>query len=406
MNRSLLLAVLASTAMAGPAIGQTMDHSMHNMPGMTMPAKPAAKAAPKPKAKAATKRRTPARSAAPHRARSAQAPAVDPHAGHDMSGMQGMDMGAQQAATPAADPHAGHDMSTMPGMTAPAANGQDAHAGHDMNAMPGMAMPGMTMDGAQGGAKVGTDLPPGDKPAPAPSGDHLADRFYGAAAMAKSREDDLRREHGGLTYYQVLFNLAEYQARKGRDGYRWDGEAWVGGDVNRLWLKSEGEGSFGKSLDTAEVQALFSHALDPYWNIQAGVRYDIKPDPSRTYATVGIEGLAPYWFEVEGALFLSNKGEVLARAEGYYDQRITNYFTLQPRIEANFSAQDVPETGTGSGLTDLEAGLRLRYEGSREISPYIGVSWERQFGDTARFTRARGDSTGGFSFVAGVRTWF
>ncbi len=404
MNRSLLLAGLASAVVAGPVFGQSMDHSMHNMPGMTMPAKPAAKATPKPARKAAakpaSKRKAQVRRA-PRRAQAAPARVADPHAGHDMSGMQGMDMGAQQQPAPAQDPHAGHDMSAMPGMGSPAAAGQDPHAGHDMSAMPGMAM-----DGSQTGAKIGTDLPPGNKPAPAPPGDHLADRFWGADAMASSRENDLRREHGGMTYYQVLFNLAEYQARKGSDGYRWDGEAWVGGDINRLWLKSEGEGGFGKALESAEVQALYSHALDPYWNLQAGVRYDFKPNPSRTYATIGIEGLAPYQFEVEGALFLSDKGDVLARAEGYYDQRITNYFVLQPRVEANFAAQDVRETGIGSGLTDLEAGLRLRYEGRREFAPYIGVSWERQFGDTARFSRARGDDTGGFSFVAGVRTWF
>jgi copper resistance protein B len=323
--------------------------------------------------------------------------------------MSGMTMGQ----APATDPHAGHDMSSMPGMNpAPAASAGD-HATHDMPGMSGMQMaPGQTMQHdmssmpGMAAAPTGTDLKPGNKPAPAPAPDHLADRFWGAKAMADSRKDDLISEHGGMTYYQVLFNLAEYQARKGRDGYRWDGEAWIGGDINRLTLKSEGEGSFGKPLEQAEVQALYSHALDPYWNLQAGVRYDFKPNPSRTYATVGIEGLAPYWFQVEGALFLSDKGDVLARAEGYYDQRITNYFVLQPRVEANFSAQDIPETGTGSGLTDLEAGLRLRYEGRREFAPYIGVSWERQFGDTARFTRARGDSTGGFSFVAGVRTWF
>ncbi|KQM37835.1 MULTISPECIES: copper resistance protein B [Sphingomonas] len=404
MNRSLLLAGLASAVVAGPVFGQSMDHSMHNMPGMTMPAKPAAKATPKPARKAAAKpaaKRKAQVRRAPRRAQAAPARVADPHAGHDMSGMQGMDMGAQQQPAPAQDPHAGHDMSAMPGMGSPAAAGQDPHAGHDMSAMPGMAM-----DGSQTGAKIGTDLPPGNKPAPAPPGDHLADRFWGADAMASSRENDLRREHGGMTYYQVLFNLAEYQARKGSDGYRWDGEAWVGGDINRLWLKSEGEGGFGKALESAEVQALYSHALDPYWNLQAGVRYDFKPNPSRTYATIGIEGLAPYQFEVEGALFLSDKGDVLARAEGYYDQRITNYFVLQPRVEANFAAQDVRETGIGSGLTDLEAGLRLRYEGRREFAPYIGVSWERQFGDTARFSRARGDDTGGFSFVAGVRTWF
>lgn len=401
MIRTFLLAGIAPLALATPALGQTMDHSMHNMPGMTMPAKPAAKQKAKAAAKPATKRKAPVRRTAPRRAQPAKAQAADPHAGHDMSGMQGMDMGGQQQAAPIQDPHAGHDMSAMPGMAASTDAGQDPHAGHDMSTMSGMAMPG-----DQSAAKVGTDLPPGNKPAPSSAGDHLADRFWGADAMASSRENDLRREHGGMTVYQILFNLAEYQARKGGDGYRWDGEAWIGGDINRFTMKTEGEGTFGKPLEQAEVQALYSRALDPYWNLQAGVRYDFKPNPSRTYATVGIEGLAPGWFEVEGALFLSDKGDVLGRAEGYYDQRITNWFVLQPRVEANFSAQDVPETGTGSGLTDLEAGLRLRYEGRREFAPYIGVSWERQFGDTARFTRARGDSTGGFSFVAGVRTWF
>lgn len=268
------------------------------------------------------------------------------------------------------------------------------HAGHDMAGMP-MA----------GRARVGTDLPAGKAPAPAAQPGLAASRFWGAEAMADA-DRDLRREHGGMTYHQVMFNIAEYQARKGADGYRWDGELWIGGDIDRFTVKSEGEGTLGSGVEQAEVQALYSRALDPYWNLQVGVRHDFRPKPSRTYATIGIEGLAPYWFEVEGALFLSDRGDVTARAEAYYDQRITQDLVLQPRVEANFSAQDVPELGTGSGLTDLEAGLRLRYERRRKFAPYVGVSWERQFGDTARSSRARGDGTGGFSFVAGVRAWF
>ena len=403
--KALLLAGMGALIVVAPATAQTMDHSMMpgmSMPGMKMPAKkPAAK--PKPAA-----RKAPAKKPSPRKvpAKRSVVPAADPHAGH---AMPSMDMGGAKPA----DPHAGHDMSGMQGMTmrpAPATAAGE-HAGHDLSAMPGMqmapgqpmqhdmaSMPGMT-------APVGTDLKPGNAPAPAPAPGLAASRYYGEAAMSAA-DDDLRREHGGMTYYQVLFNLAEYQARKDGDGYRWDGEAWIGGDINRLTLKSEGEGTFGKPLEAAEVQALYSRALDPYWNLQAGVRYDFKPNPSRTYATVGIEGLAPYWFDVEGALFLSDKGDVLARAEAWYDERVTQFFVLQPRVEANFAAQDVRRDGIGSGLTDLELGLRLRYEKSRELAPYIGVSWERQFGDTARFTRARGDDTGGFSFVAGVRTWF
>ena len=149
-------------------------------------------------------------------------------------------------------------------------------------------------------------------------------------------------QHGGQTFYQVLLNVAEYQFHSGRDGYRWDGEAWYGGDINRLWLKSEGEGEFRRGLDSAEVQALYSRAIDPYFNLQAGVRQDFGRGPKRTYATVGVEGLAPGFFEVEGALFLSTKGDVLGRVEGYYDQRVTQRLILQPRAEFNFSAQDVP----------------------------------------------------------------
>jgi copper resistance protein B len=124
--------------------------------------------------------------------------------------------------------------------------------------------------------------------------------------MARAR-DALSREHGRGTFHQIMFNLAEYQAHKGGDGYRWDGEAWFGGDINRLTLKSEGEGAVRGGVDSAEVQALYSRAIDPYWNLQAGVRQDIRPRPARAYATIGVEGLMPYMFEVEGALFLSNK---------------------------------------------------------------------------------------------------
>ena len=254
-------------------------------------------------------------------------------------------------------------------------------------------------------APAGTDLPAGNAPAPAPAPDHAADRFWDAEAQARSR-DQLRREHGGGTFSQLMFNLAEYQARAGGDGYRWDGEAWIGGDIDRLTLKSEGGGAFREGVESAELQALYSHAVGSYFNLQAGLRLDFQPGPSRTYATIGFEGLAPYWFEVEGALFLSNKGDLLGRLEGYYDQRITQKLILQPMAELNFALQDVAETGTGSGLSDLELGLRLRYEIVKEFAPYVGVEWARKVGDTARFARAAGEDANGVSFVMGVRAWF
>ena len=300
----------------------------------------------------------------------APAPAVDPHAGHKMPAV--------------ADPHAGHDMGVA--KTAAQATAVDPHAGHNMAAL-------ATAD------IIGTAR------APAPPTDHAADTIWGTAAIAPSRAA-LRREHGGFTGSMILFNLAEFQARKGSDGYRWEGEGWFGGDVDRFVVKTEGDGDVRGALGEAEVQALYSRAFDPWWNLQAGVRYDIRPDPQRAYATLGIEGLAPYWFKASGALFVSNKGELRARIEGFYDQRITQRLILQPRAEIEASAQAIPEIGVGAGLSSIEVGLRLRYEIAREFAPYIGVEWAGTTGETARFARVADERTSGVSYVAGIRFWF
>lgn len=242
-------------------------------------------------------------------------------------------------------------------------------------------------------------------PSPPVPSDHAADAIWGADAMAPSRTA-LSREHGGMAMGQVMLDIAEVQFRRGREGYRWESEGWWGGDVNRFTLKSEGEGRYGQKIEAAEVQALYSRAIGPYYNLQAGVRQDIATGPNRTYAAIGVEGLAPYWFETEATLFLSDKGDVTARAEAWYDQRITQRLILQPRGEANFAAQNVPEQGIGRGITNVEAGLRLRYEIAREFAPYLGVSWERKLGRSATYARADGEDIGGVAFVLGIRAWF
>ena len=298
---------------------------------------------------------------------------------------------------------------SMPGMDMGTPTPTPTPPEHDMASMPGMAMPPTTAapapDGAMDHAMTGTALPAGDGTAPAPPTDRAADRYYGAEAIAAAMTA-LQREHGGQTLSMIQFNLAELQVRNGRDGYRWDGEGWFGGDIDRFVVKSEGRGDLGGRLDEAEVQALYSRAIGPYFNLQAGVRQDIRPQPARTYATVGIEGLAPYWFEVAGALFVSDKGDVLARAEGTYDQRITQRLILQPRVELNFAAQDVRTNGIGAGLSDAELGLRLRYEIEREFAPYVGISYDAKVGRTARFARANRERASAVSLVFGVRTWF
>lgn len=223
--------------------------------------------------------------------------------------------------------------------------------------------------------------------------------------MRRAREL-LRNEHGAITTHNVLVDQLEARITDGRDGYFVNAQAWYGGDIDRLWLKTEIESDFDRTPEQAELQALWSHALDPWFNFQAGVRYDIKPSPERAHMVVGIQGLAPYWFEVDGAFFLSDKGDLTARVEAEYDQLITQRLILQPRVEVDFAMQDVPEIGVGSGLSRAELGLRLRYEIVKEFAPYIGVEYSRAFGNTADFVRAEGDKAGRVGFVIGVRAWF
>lgn len=260
------------------------------------------------------------------------------------------------------------------------------------------------MEGMDHGAHGAMDEEVGSEPPPAPPADHAADAVFGAAAMAPSR-DQLREEHGGSLNWKVMIDEAEWRARDGEDGYAWNGEAWFGGDINRFVVKSEGEGS-GGDLEDAELQLLYSRAISPYFDLQAGLRQDLQDGPKRTYATFGFEGLAPYWFETEGTVFLSNKGEALARLEGSYDLRFTQRLILQPRAEMNLSAQDIPELELGSGVTDLELGLRLRYEVTREFAPYVGVTYGRKFGGTADYAKALGQDDSETSFIVGVRAWF
>ena len=432
--KRLLILLAAASALTAPALAQ---HSGHHMPGHSMPmpkAKP--KPAPKPvarrtpvKPKPSAKAKPAAKKAAPKKAaakpapkkpvaeraatkkpapkkplpKRAAKPAADPHAGHDIS----------TSATTQADPHAGHDMSAAPAtqadphaghdMSAQPANQADPHAGHDMGAAASDPHAGHQM----GGSATQTPAPPkGPAPAGAFSGPaHAADLIYSPAAMAEARAES-REEHGSMETYKVLVDQLEAKVRDGRDGYAWDAQAWYGGDIDKLWLKTEGEGDFGRSPESAEVQALWSHAIDPWFDLQAGVRYDIQPNPERAHLVLGVQGLAPYWFEVDAAAFLSNKGDLTARVEAEYDLRLTRQLILQPRIEVDLAAQDVPELGIGSGLSSAEVGARLRYELRPEFAPYVGVEYERAFGDTADFSRAAGEDVGGWSFLVGLRTWF
>ena len=394
----ILLAACAGLPLASPANAQmNMNMPGMSMPGMKMPAakKPMAKKAasrPPSKKKQTTVTKKGALAKQPRKPSRNHSKVAK--ARNDISSMPGMTMPADHDMKnmPSMTPSPAHDMSSMPGMAIP--------AGQDTKDMPGMAMPA-----TPAADESGTNLPAGNAPPPPVPTDHAADQAYGAAAMAMGLHH-LQQFHGGQQTGQLLVNIAEYQATRGRDGYQWVGQAWYGGDLNRLWVKSQGDGEVKRGVSRAEVQALYSHAIGPYFNLQGGVRYDFKPNPSRTYATIGIEGLAPSFFDIEAALFLSNKGELMGRLEGTIDQRITQRLILQPRVEINAAAQSSRAIGVGSGLSDIEAGLRFRYDIRREFSPYVGVQYKRAFGTTGRYLREAGARQGGWSVVTGIRTWF
>jgi copper resistance protein B len=223
--------------------------------------------------------------------------------------------------------------------------------------------------------------------------------------MVKAREEVLS-EGGAQRTYFILFNQLEAQVADGHEGLSWNGQAWYGGDLHKILFKTEGSASLnGDGVDDAEIQALYSRAIAPYWDVQAGVRYDLEPE-GLAHGVVAVQGLAPYWFEVDASAFLSEKGDLTARLEAEYEFRLTQRLILQPRVEANIAAQAIAEREIGSGLTNLDAGLRLRYEIKREFAPYIGVEWQGSFGGTKDLIDAAGGDGDQTVFVAGVRTWF
>ncbi|CAN5254860.1 copper resistance protein B [soil metagenome] len=294
---------------------------------------------------------------------------------------------ASLIAAPAFSQHADHPNSTPAAQQKPA---PDPHAGHDMDT----------------GTGSSSTPPEGPPPPAAFSGPrHAADVLFDPSAMDEARER-LRADQGAISSFRLMIDQGETRVYDGRDGYLWDAQGWYGGDIDKLWLKTEGEGSFGEKTEQAEVQALWSRAITPWFDVQAGARYDFAPEPERGHLVVGLQGLAPYLFEIDAAAFLSDEGDVSARLEAEYELLITQRLILQPRAEVNLAAREVRERGIGSGVNDVELGLRLRYEFAREFAPYVGVDWERKLGTTADFARAEGEDVGDISFVAGLRLWF
>ncbi len=203
--------------------------------------------------------------------------------------------------------------------------------------------------------------------------------------------------------------LDQFEFRDGDDAnpFVLEGQLWLGYDLNKLWIKTEYESLQGET-EAAEIQALYSKAISAYWDFQAGVRRDLEWDalPGRNWAVIGFQGLSPYFFEVDTALFIGESGRNALRLEAEYELLFTQKLILTPEIEVNFYTQNDAETGSGSGLSNAEIGFRLRYEIRREFAPYIGINWEKKFGNTADFSKLNGDSTRETQIVVGIRIWF
>ncbi len=216
-------------------------------------------------------------------------------------------------------------------------------------------------------------------------------------ALAGNEDDPL--------LYKVMIDRFEVRDTEENHPLALDGQVWVGRDLQKLWFKTEAERVGGKT-EHIELQALYSRAISPYWDVQLGLRKDFQPTPGRSWVALGFQGLAPYFFEIDAALFIGESGRTALRLQAEYDLLLTQRLILTPEVEVNVYGQNDTDTGAGSGLSDMEAGLRLRYEVRREIAPYIGVNWNRRFGNSADFARSEAEEVDDLQWVLGIRMWF
>lgn len=217
-------------------------------------------------------------------------------------------------------------------------------------------------------------------------------------SMAGGRGDD-------PLLMKVMIDQFETRSTGGSDPLVIEAQGWIGKDLHKLWIKAEIE-HVGGETEENELQFLYSRAIAPYWDFQIGLRHDDRPTPDRDWLAIGFQGLAPYFFEIDAALFIGEDGQTAVRLEAEYEMMITQKLVLAPEIEVNFHGKNDEAVGTGSGLSDMEIGLRLRYEIRREFAPYIGINWTKKYGNTADYAREEGEETSDAQFVVGFRAWF
>ena len=226
--------------------------------------------------------------------------------------------------------------------------------------------------------------------------------YSGGYVFGPDRELKMADEH---IFHSILVDRLEAARSRDRTTGQYDLTASIGRDYDRALLKAEGDIDDSR-LQEARTELLWGHAVAAYWNTQLGVRHDGGAGPSRTWLALGVQGLAPYWFEVDATAYVGDEGRSALRLDVAYELLLTQKLILQPRIEANLYGERDAERGLGAGLSDLSAGLRLRYEIRREFAPYLGIEWAGKFGATADYARTAGEDARETRFVAGLRFWY
>jgi copper resistance protein B len=211
--------------------------------------------------------------------------------------------------------------------------------------------------------------------------------------------------HDTALNYFLLFDQLEWQSLDGGDSGAWDTKGWVGGDRNRFWIRTEGDVR-DASFAATQTHVLFGRSIARWWDVVAGVRQDVRPGPAQTWAAVGIQGIAPYWFDVQATAYIGAAGRTHFRVETEYDLLLTNRLVLQPLLETELYGKSDPEHRFGAGLATLDLGLRLRYEIRREMAPYVGLVWSRKFFGKADLAEEAGETPAGARLAIGIRTWF
>ena len=232
-------------------------------------------------------------------------------------------------------------------------------------------------------------------------------------ATEEHAQDDVQHfdmpvhEHEDPILSKWMLDRLERRFVDGADQTYWEAQAWIGRDEHKLWLKTEGNRVNGMT-DDAELEAYYSRAVAAFWDAQVGVRHDIAVGdaPARNWFGAGFQGLAPYMFEVDATAYLGDNGRTSARFKAEYDLWLTQRWVFMPEVEVNAYGKSDPERGLGSGLSDADLTLRLRYDIRRELSPYVAVMWTKKFGGTANFARAADEATSETLYVAGIRAWW